>query len=780
METSFGHDFSKIRIHAGPRAAASAHAVAAQAYTVGRHVVFGAGRYAPGSGPGRDLLAHELAHTLQQGQTDSLPQRLEINRPGGSDEVEADRLSRQALAGGPRSKTRGEALSKGASSAPPILQRKALATVKEKTKPGAKACLVSIHADEKNALSTAHKMHKERCANLVFVEHQGTPSRRVSFEASVSGESFVCTVDPNRIFTDAGVDVWAGKCKKQVVAAARTLNKKRKKSARITIDDLFKSNAETTFKAEIQAFRTDASQKISRCRGGSGSADLSGTHPVVALHNNFNDAETSSPGLNIGTFKKNVATAAVPGNPSILKRDRKNPLTDRDNFLVATDASDISALKPDFNIVQQATGLKGATKTVGKGAKAKTVADTKKDDGSLSVALESQRYINIESQVRRGASFRAVNEQMANKVLDHLGLPAKGLPCVPTKKEPAGKAGAKTIQKGATGTLQAMADFLRRETDLAAAQNATRPAALPRDSSLPKKVAAKVKKGTCTTFPDLPTLEAEKDAQRKVIDAMPMADVLDWIIGVDKPPKWVTKKVGEQITCLEEGLKAAAKASGGTIEVAKKLTLKDDRRRSFKAQKKIWNEKFTFTRSGKWGAITPIAREKCPGLVQAGEREWDKGDDAHKDCFLNILSSEDRQREILQTSSAPGVSRHHLGTDFDFANVNPADWEKGQTGKKGWADDYSWLQNNASTYGFMQPFTTDSKLMRLGYIEERWHWSYYPIAQALVDWSKGLNNRLFLFFSLSLSDWANDPKRYTFILKHWPEFFFNVNETPQF
>jgi hypothetical protein len=66
MEPRFGHDFSRVRVHADERAAESARAVHALAYTVGRDIVFGAGQYAPTTPDGRRLLAHELTHTVQQ------------------------------------------------------------------------------------------------------------------------------------------------------------------------------------------------------------------------------------------------------------------------------------------------------------------------------------------------------------------------------------------------------------------------------------------------------------------------------------------------------------------------------------------------------------------------------------------------------------------------------------------------------------------------------------------------------------------------------------------
>lgn len=67
MEARFGHDFARVRVHTDAAAQRSAREVHAQAYTVGRDIVFGAGHYAPGSVSGRRLLAHELTHVLQQG-----------------------------------------------------------------------------------------------------------------------------------------------------------------------------------------------------------------------------------------------------------------------------------------------------------------------------------------------------------------------------------------------------------------------------------------------------------------------------------------------------------------------------------------------------------------------------------------------------------------------------------------------------------------------------------------------------------------------------------------
>jgi hypothetical protein len=66
MEPRFGHDFRDLRVHTDAKAAESAKALGALAYTYGSHIVFAAGQYQPHTTAGRSLLAHELAHTIQQ------------------------------------------------------------------------------------------------------------------------------------------------------------------------------------------------------------------------------------------------------------------------------------------------------------------------------------------------------------------------------------------------------------------------------------------------------------------------------------------------------------------------------------------------------------------------------------------------------------------------------------------------------------------------------------------------------------------------------------------
>ena len=69
MKSRFDYDFSKVKIHTDETAVRSANSVKARAYTVGSDIIFGKGQYQPGTLQGRRLLAHELAHVVQQSKS---------------------------------------------------------------------------------------------------------------------------------------------------------------------------------------------------------------------------------------------------------------------------------------------------------------------------------------------------------------------------------------------------------------------------------------------------------------------------------------------------------------------------------------------------------------------------------------------------------------------------------------------------------------------------------------------------------------------------------------
>ena len=96
FEPRFGHDFSDVRVHTSPTAAASARAVNSLAYTVGRNVVIGAHPHTSETTEGRGLLAHELTHVAQQ-KGSSAESELTLGARGSSAEQEAHRVSEKIV-----------------------------------------------------------------------------------------------------------------------------------------------------------------------------------------------------------------------------------------------------------------------------------------------------------------------------------------------------------------------------------------------------------------------------------------------------------------------------------------------------------------------------------------------------------------------------------------------------------------------------------------------------------------------------------------------------------
>lgn len=105
FESSLGADLSDVRVHTGAASASAAESVGARAYATGQDIHVGAGEYDPSSKDGQHLLAHEVAHTVQQGNASTAqPQaKLEVSGPADSQEQEADRAADAMLAGRPAS-----------------------------------------------------------------------------------------------------------------------------------------------------------------------------------------------------------------------------------------------------------------------------------------------------------------------------------------------------------------------------------------------------------------------------------------------------------------------------------------------------------------------------------------------------------------------------------------------------------------------------------------------------------------------------------------------------
>lgn len=135
----------------------------------------------------------------------------------------------------------------------------------------------------------------------------------------------------------------------------------------------------------------------------------------------------------------------------------------------------------------------------------------------------------------------------------------------------------------------------------------------------------------------------------------------------------------------------AAKADGI------KLTIRSATR-NFYRQKQIWESKWTGNR------------------LQGGEN-----------LAQTTADPVARAKKILRTSSMPGTSRHHWGTDMDL-NAFENSYFKAGKGKA----EYDWLVANAGKHGFGQPYTAKGEARPNGYEEERWHWSYLPLAKTYL------------------------------------------------
>ena len=92
---TLGDSLADVRVHTDALAGTLATAVQARAFTTGADIYFARGEYRPGSTEGRQLLAHELVHVVQQ-RGMPVSGDLQVTDPGGALEHEAERLSRGA------------------------------------------------------------------------------------------------------------------------------------------------------------------------------------------------------------------------------------------------------------------------------------------------------------------------------------------------------------------------------------------------------------------------------------------------------------------------------------------------------------------------------------------------------------------------------------------------------------------------------------------------------------------------------------------------------------
>ncbi len=110
------------------------------------------------------------------------------------------------------------------------------------------------------------------------------------------------------------------------------------------------------------------------------------------------------------------------------------------------------------------------------------------------------------------------------------------------------------------------------------------------------------------------------------------------------------------------------------------------------------------------------------------EAKWNGQRQVDGKMLPKDMEPKQKAMKILRWSSMPGTSRHHWGTDIDLNDLNNSYFEKGN-GKK----IYDWLVTNAATYGFCQVYSVKGTARPDGYEEEKWHWSYLPVARILTN-----------------------------------------------
>ena len=94
----------------------------------------------------------------------------------------------------------------------------------------------------------------------------------------------------------------------------------------------------------------------------------------------------------------------------------------------------------------------------------------------------------------------------------------------------------------------------------------------------------------------------------------------------------------------------------------------------------------------------------------------------------NFANDVEKAKYLLQYRAMPCTTRHHWGTDIDLNSFVPAYYESIEGQKV-----YNWLKENAGDFGFFQPYTAYDEKRLVGYMEEKWHWSYKPLSQLMLS-----------------------------------------------
>ncbi len=269
---------------------------------------------------------------------------------------------------------------------------------------------------------------------------------------------------------------------------------------------------------------------------------------------------------------------------------------------------------------------------------------------------------------------------------------------------------------------------------------------------------------------DRSQLEERKAYWTKWLWAMLSAEVIDWALGVRLPPQAARREANRQKNCLVTAVRRSLWRQSSGFRGPATISA----RRSFSRQASIWQRKFLFL-GPSFDRISKRARKTCGALITLQELRWNPRNLKHRRCWRAVeqgpsLTAHARQREILQFSAAPGLSRHHWGTDFDLFDptLRPEAW----TRDKPLLEVYDWMKKHALAFGFFQAYGPPKARDARGFLEERWHWSYYPMAQALSEFIAAHEEA----FEAGLFDrWDRNDAYYSYPRRHWRDYLYGIN-----
>jgi hypothetical protein len=201
FEPRFGHDFSKVRIHADARASESAHSVNALAYTVGPHIAFASARYQPHAVSGQQLLAHELTHVVQQGNATPAGGSIPIAPANDAYEHEASHASMNLFSSGQA------ALPGTPGSAPLSMQRACDPANQSESKTACIQPVVIADDDGKNpttatSIATAQGIWRKCCIELSASATKTV--KKASYQTLDESPNNTPTAQETSLFNDAG------------------------------------------------------------------------------------------------------------------------------------------------------------------------------------------------------------------------------------------------------------------------------------------------------------------------------------------------------------------------------------------------------------------------------------------------------------------------------------------------------------------------------------------------------------------------------------------------